>query len=1288
MKRINVLISCLITLLVLASLIVIPRPALAQEQLPDLTVLDAWQTGNQIQYRIQNNGPGNISGVIALVSFYNALFVDDILVAQDHVTVPLAVGQQLERTFEYHYQATPPSNTIRIIADYQQDITEGNEQNNIWEAVWQVTENLPDLVVEKIECGEGNKLMVTIKNIGEGLLPSGWSALGQIWISNQDKGNFSLQNPTFNTNGGIATSGGSSSYLLLWDIVEPTVVACIVDITNSIGEADEQNNYREETVVPLIVKLPDLVIAEIEYDQKASNISYMVKNIGAGDASTSFTCRLSLSDPFVYEDSEAQATLKSGETYTLYFNLSALSLGSEVTVKVCADTYDQVKESNEQNNCLERTFQIKIEVLPLRIVSGPSVMQVTQNSAQISWTTNLPSDSTVRYDSRAGGYGSTADSPSLVTEHRIQLENLKPATTYHLVVNSIDESGSSVTSRDLNFETPSSPDDEKPSLSLLIPDTLSGRVPISVNTQDNIGVDRVVFFIDGKPVHTDYSYPFEWECTTGVLDDGSHDFGTQSLDSAGNMAEEVRDSDVQNLFAADLSPVHVRITTPEVTSPGSRAEVYGEVPIGVEVTSDLESGIKNIRVEVDGEVICERVYTKGYYIDHTWVLTGYPQPPVYETFVWAAGVEWDSTNVIEVSAQDQHGNWGHAGISAIITRPSRPAIPIPSVQITRNVERVLNHFVVELEVHNEDGSNIRNLRITEIDQERCLFAGGETTYNRNYTGEYDTAAHTTDIVMSKPGELGPGSSWTFCYYLIPLVTVLPTTPCTLASGGVRLEFEFQHEGDWRSHELILRPMDVLEDKIISAGMIMEALRSANYLIITNPSKLFEHYPRGDVDDLLTAIGRLAKLRGSIVAPIGGDWSAGTIRNVIRENWGPKLADGWLSSGYLLLVGETEIVPSWSIPCPGFFTDKTGGIIEISDYLYADISGDDQPELKVGRIIGSNAEELLMPIQASIDVCEGSRDYDGSDVLLITGYEDTWEAAIKNAEGGRVTVAGKGVTAPVPVVHTEFYTTEHTMLAEALRIKGSDDGGAAFDPDPPMSSYTVEQLAVWLLDSEEIYWDIWPLEEYPELYTEFTDSEGRQHRWPPAYFGDDEVQQALRIAGRIQADRGGRGGDYGWTYTYCRTGEEVLRSRAQEVKAQTPDKDVIIFLGHGGAGSWACVLDDWTTSECPIEPIDFGRSCPVVIAFSCLTGNYEDEPGRSIAKAFLRNGAAVYIGSTEVSSTGHNEEVTREGFWRSWTRSSRIGDAFFDMQRRKIREGGNWRYFVYEYNLYGDPKFGE
>jgi len=119
-SKINLINVSLIILLLLTSVSILTQPVLAQTQIPDLTIIDAWQNGDQIHYIIKNNGPGNISGVSVPVSFYNALFIDGNLVAQDHITSPLAAGQQLERIFNYEYQATPPSNTIRIIADYQQ----------------------------------------------------------------------------------------------------------------------------------------------------------------------------------------------------------------------------------------------------------------------------------------------------------------------------------------------------------------------------------------------------------------------------------------------------------------------------------------------------------------------------------------------------------------------------------------------------------------------------------------------------------------------------------------------------------------------------------------------------------------------------------------------------------------------------------------------------------------------------------------------------------------------------------------------------------------------------------------------------------------------------------------------------------------------------------------------------------------------------------------------------------------------------------------------------------------
>lgn len=109
---------------------------------------------------------------------------------------------------------------------------------------------LPDLIVEKIECGPGNKLSVTIKNIGSGRLPSGWRAIADVYFDGIKKGFFDLTAPTTTTAGGIEEPGGSSTYLLAWDITEPVTVRVVVDSTNEIRESNEQNNVKEEKLEP------------------------------------------------------------------------------------------------------------------------------------------------------------------------------------------------------------------------------------------------------------------------------------------------------------------------------------------------------------------------------------------------------------------------------------------------------------------------------------------------------------------------------------------------------------------------------------------------------------------------------------------------------------------------------------------------------------------------------------------------------------------------------------------------------------------------------------------------------------------------------------------------------------------------------------------------------------------------------------------------------------------------------------------------------------------------------
>jgi len=78
---------------------------------------------------------------------------------------------------------------------------------------------------------------------------------------------------------------------------------------------------------------------------------------------------------------------------------------------------------------------------------------VADTSVVISWTTDEPATSTVRYGETTDyGESITADVPLSAT-HEVILTGLKEATTYHFVVVSEDEEGNEATSEDYSFVT-------------------------------------------------------------------------------------------------------------------------------------------------------------------------------------------------------------------------------------------------------------------------------------------------------------------------------------------------------------------------------------------------------------------------------------------------------------------------------------------------------------------------------------------------------------------------------------------------------------------------------------------------------------------------------------------------------------------------------------------------------------------------------------------------------------------------------------------------------------------
>jgi phosphodiesterase/alkaline phosphatase D-like protein len=72
----------------------------------------------------------------------------------------------------------------------------------------------------------------------------------------------------------------------------------------------------------------------------------------------------------------------------------------------------------------------------LHITNGPAVEHVADTNAMVTWTTDLPSSSIVKYGTDRNNLSQTAEEAWGATTHRVQLKNLKPGTQYYFVVHS------------------------------------------------------------------------------------------------------------------------------------------------------------------------------------------------------------------------------------------------------------------------------------------------------------------------------------------------------------------------------------------------------------------------------------------------------------------------------------------------------------------------------------------------------------------------------------------------------------------------------------------------------------------------------------------------------------------------------------------------------------------------------------------------------------------------------------------------------------------------------------
>ncbi|MBP7051899.1 MAG: cadherin-like domain-containing protein [Phycisphaerae bacterium] len=641
----------------------------------------------------------------------------------------------------------------------------------------------------------------------------------------------------------------------------------------------------------------------------------------------------------------------------------------------------------------------------LELVAGPNVEHLSPHEVAIAWQTNVESTGVIRYGQNARLYPHQADDPLWAVGHHLILSGLTESTVYHFVLTCTGRSGDQLTTRDLLFETLSEQDDSPPSLTIEAPARPAGMAIISVQAEDDTGVDRVVFFVDDEPILIDYSPPYEAPIDTTQYDNGPHSVAATAHDQVGKHTAISQTVDIENL-------VEERGPNVRITSPKAGASVSGDIQIEADVTDD--KGLWKAEFYVDGKLVQQEVFSGA-------------TPPT------KAHVQFtlDTRQVSKEIANDPHDiavqAWDTAYrdgadmvrlfISNVTAVPQYPWLKV----IGHTVSRTGNQFTISLVVENQGTATAHDVVIqsgmTGFQAIAGSSAEGEWFGRYNPKGRFGYCEiHSNDISAS--------AKRTFTYNAVPVLQY-PSLPASQIGQFIYLDYGGPppaSQGYFSSD-----PWPVVQVTSPQGTQNLEQAHQAavsvcDYLIVTNPYRLYAAFnpsfyqgatqATADVDSVLSLMAELALAKQGTLG-YNDQYDVASLVQLVHVGgaWSSQLASGWASSGYLLIVGENEIVPAQAKKITYEYTGGTQVWDFVSDYRYASTSGDEQwPELSIGRIIGNSAGAIRTAIKTAL----GGKTFDRSHSLLVSGDPGTGDNTIdfKSWVNGALSALEKQYVAPL------------------------------------------------------------------------------------------------------------------------------------------------------------------------------------------------------------------------------------------------------------------------------------
>jgi hypothetical protein len=150
--------------------------------------------------------------------------------------------------------------------------------------------------------------------------------------------------------------------------------------------------------------------------------------------------------------------------------------------------------------------------------------------------------------------------------------------------------------------------------------TVSGKISVSANASDNVGVKKVDFYLDGSLYHGENTPPYciaddngttcnAWDTLT--VGNGSHTLQARAYDAAGNIGP----STIVSFTVQNGSTSSSDITPPVVTinAPANGSHVSGKVTITATASDNVS--VRDITIYIDGQ---QYATTQSDFISTVW----------------------------------------------------------------------------------------------------------------------------------------------------------------------------------------------------------------------------------------------------------------------------------------------------------------------------------------------------------------------------------------------------------------------------------------------------------------------------------------------------------------------------------------------------------------------------------------------------------------------------------------------------------------------------------------------